>query len=306
MALSKSLELLLDKVFDYSGIFPPANLSLEDAFNKTINFNKELKNKFWINSDLVLGYEKLDELLDIIKSKTNLDRHIKISVLSPNTIDNFEELFILIEKINNFQQNQKNLILIQSLETKITDNFLLLDNNTKDKLSYLGTNFSVSLEPDLSNQNWQNRLENSINFISLNKSNLLLKIRGTGPTKIENNKIAKVIKFASNANINLKATGGLHHPIIEKKLYENNLGFLNLSLAIFFAKTFPDQISEEFIFELLENDNCSSFDFSNGIAYKHLNISLSEVQSIKSTYIFSIGSCSINEPDDDINRLFQI
>jgi len=62
--------------------------------------------------------------------------------------------------------------------------------------------------------------------------------------------------------------------------------------------------SEKDIEELLVNDSPKALSFENGIKFKDLAISAEQVIQASSLAGFSIGSCSIHEPDDDLGRLF--
>ncbi|MCB0338257.1 MAG: hypothetical protein KDD53_01575, partial [Bdellovibrionales bacterium] len=58
------------------------------------------------------------------------------------------------------------------------------------------------------------------------------------------------------------------------------------------------------ILELLNNSDPNSFNFSEGLHWMDFSLSATEVERARNAAHFSIGSCSLHEPDADLKRLF--
>jgi hypothetical protein len=286
-----TLDLITNKLFDYSGIFPPESKSIQDAIATTKDFTNTLIRKNLLASDIVIGIDQVDEIKDL---------SLSIALLSNELTDNQILFKNQIEKLNTLLNQGYN---IKSLEMKISDlviNSKSLFDNYIQILNNLP--FCVALEPDLSTHNWQETLSLFLKQIQSHDKKFSLKIRGTGPTAITNEKIAVILEIITISMTPLKATGGLHHPIILEK-YNNNLGFLNLVAALRFSQILRIDLST--INEILTETNPQNFKFNdNEIIWNNIKISRDQLINAMNQIPFTIGSCSIHEPDEDLKNLF--
>lgn len=140
----------------------------------------------------------------------------------------------------------------------------------------------------------------------LKKHHLRAKIRTGGLTAdaippVEN--VASFVRACAEKRIAFKATAGLHHPIrCQKALtYEPGSpravmhGFLN----VFFAAALPQQADK-----ILREENARAFAFDDGGVWWHdLRVTTEEIARVRETLFVSFGSCSFEEPIDDLREL---
>jgi hypothetical protein len=162
----------------------------------------------------------------------------------------------------------------------------------------------LCLEPNLSLEDWKETLTVTVEQLVTSGIRPALKCRLTGTTGILPDRFAVAIAAANDAGIPLKVTGGLHHPIVEPERYPFPMGFLNVSVAVMLHRQLGDTISDSMLEEILTNKDPRAFTFDEYLGYKDLRISISELRSVKERSHFTIGSCSIHEPDADLSRLF--
>jgi hypothetical protein len=55
---------------------------------------------------------------------------------------------------------------------------------------------------------------------------------------------------------------------------------------------------------ILINQDAKAFSFGERLGFKDLSISIKELGTAKASGHFSIGSCSLHEPDEDLSRIF--
>jgi hypothetical protein len=121
--------------------------------------------------------------------------------------------------------------------------------------------------------------------------------------------IADFLTIAAAADVPFKATAGLHHPIrAEHPLtYEPQCpravmhGFLNLFLAAALAR---QRRKPAEIVDLLTETSPKSLEFgNNGIRWRDILVSIENLDETRDMFALSYGSCSFEEPVEDLKRL---
>ncbi len=301
----EALDILVNQLFDYSGMFPPESKSFADAIIDSASFSSKLNRPFMIGADIVLSFTELKNLSQqlLINSGHKANTAFKVAVLGSKIVgeksDFIDESLYLKNVFHGFDKINAQIC---SYEIKVANHALTNSNLFENLIESF--NCPIAIEPDLSQDNWHDTLSESVKIISKHKDKLTLKIRGTGPAAINTDKIAVVIYAVSKAKINLKATGGLHHPVIEAARYSNNLGFLNLGVALYLSHAHQERFTSDDIIECLLCDNSSKFTLNSKLSFKNFSVSLEQLSLLKSSFKFGIGSCSLTEPDSDLCRLF--
>ena len=305
---SSTLEMLLEGLFDYSGMFPPEAKSLEDALADSARFPQTLCRPWLVNTDFVLALGDLRKVTtDILKrSGFSDERHFRCAVLGSlftgDIAPFFSEVKLLLE-FNRTNSENRPSSTISSYEIRL-DAAVLPSSSLTDILRPLAEqHIAIFLEPDLSVHHWEEVLASTIECITPLREVIGLKFRGTGPTGIATPKIARVLRAGARAQLHLKATGGMHHPIIESR-YGNTLGFLNVAMALALLRSASSSLTEEDLVFCLNETDVSAFSFGSSARWHDHEISLRELREIHARLRFSIGSCSLREPDEDLVRLF--
>lgn len=115
--------------------------------------------------------------------------------------------------------------------------------------------------------------------------------------------LASFVFCAAQAGVRFKATAGLHHPIrhLEPKSGLHMHGFLNLLFAAVFA---AQGASEAEIGECLASEDAREFVFeADGLQRGDRRASTPEIERARSVLFAGYGSCSFNEPVEDLQKL---
>jgi hypothetical protein len=118
--------------------------------------------------------------------------------------------------------------------------------------------------------------------------------------------VAEFILRCAERQLAFKATAGLHHPIrAEYALsYEHNApravmhGFINILMAAAFAFHGEKQIEE-----IIAETEAAAFSFSETACWRNKSLTVEQLQDARSNFIHSVGSCSFEEPVQDLQKL---
>lgn len=118
--------------------------------------------------------------------------------------------------------------------------------------------------------------------------------------------VAAFIIACAERQLSFKATAGLHHPVrAEQALtYEADSprammhGFVNVAMASAFAWR-----GEHDIQPVLEETDPFAFTFSDRAHWRDRSLTIEEVHRSRKEFMHSIGSCSFEEPLQDLQKL---
>ena len=109
---------------------------------------------------------------------------------------------------------------------------------------------------------------------------------------------------AINNNVKLKFTAGLHHPIrhFNEQIGTKMHGFVNVfGAALLF---YTNKINKNTLIEALEDENPNNFNFKNSsFSWKNNSLPVKEIVVLRDEALLSYGSCSFDEPRDDLKDL---
>lgn len=314
----KGLKVFLDKIIDYAGTYPPANLDFKTAFNNYLEYKRH--NSFnWMLSKFVCAASKLNELDEIIeKDKITIENPVTFTIIGSSSVHSSEFLDSLNhdgELIKAFGNKYSKVINIGAYEVRLPADlfsmkgdsvlfdFIKLASGQLGKI--LGGTIPVFFEskPDENLPSLAQAIE-SFNA-SGGKAGYKLRTGGVEPSAFPaTDKIAFVIKTCRDFKIPMKCTAGLHHPIrhynesVKAKMY----GFIN----IFGAGVLHccHELNADVLVEILTDENADNFKFTdNSFHWKNYYVLASEVEETRRGFMVSFGSCSFDEPVDDLKKL---
>ncbi|WP_019504922.1 hypothetical protein [Pleurocapsa sp. PCC 7319] len=293
-----SLKVLLAAIVDYAGLFPPAKLSLEKAIANFIQYNQTPSN--WFLGRFVVPVSRLLELELLLNNgalKNTLAKPYSLSVILS------ENWQLGLKQIQAF--NNSNKLRIASIEFKP-----LPPEEIKQAILHLPQGIESFFEIPLADSPSQN-LETYLAV--LQNTNASAKIRTGGLTAETFPKIDKLCQFifaSARTKVPFKATAGLHHLLPGKYplTYEPNSlsssmqGFLNLSILaslVYWQKLTSDEASR-----VLQESSINSFQVQeDNIVWKDRQLNLSELRQARQYFFRSFGSCSFQEPLDELREL---
>jgi hypothetical protein len=116
--------------------------------------------------------------------------------------------------------------------------------------------------------------------------------------------IAAALLACERQRVSLKATAGLHHPLrhFNAEVGAKMHGFLNVFGAGLMAKYY--QFDQAQLIAMLEDEDSTHFGFDDtGFAWQTYNVSADEIAVARDTLLTSYGSCSFDQPRDDLRAL---
>jgi len=314
----KSLQLFLSKLIDYAGLFPPANLDLKYAFNNYLDYT--VNNPYsWIMAKFICPASKLAELEKLIQDeKIELANNVSFSVLGSSSVHSSEFLDSVshdVKMISEFYGKYSGKININAFEVRLPNDIFSISGDdvlfdmiklTAEKLNKINNKpFPLFFEAQ-PNENLSALAEAISKYNeSGGKAGYKLRTGGVEASAFPpSGKIAFAIKACGDFGIPMKCTAGLHHPIrhynesVKTKMH----GFINVFGAGILNVCL--NLPEDVMTEILEDEDAGNFHFSdNSFGWKEYRILASRIQEAREQFMISYGSCSFDEPVDDLKSL---
>ncbi|MCS6883999.1 MAG: hypothetical protein RMM17_11005 [Acidobacteriota bacterium] len=283
----KAVRNLLGNIIDYAGLFPPAALSMQEAVAKYYEY---LMSEYrWLLSRFILPVSRFEEFE---VAAAGYDAEFAVSAISDGNLDRD------LQKIAEFNARNFLKYSVECLEVKTSDPTEVGQISAKAPEMML-----TYVEIPFGSEEYLKQLA---------AFGRRAKIRTGGVTK-ENFPAAEfVVDFlvaSSKLNVAFKATAGLHHPLRSSYPLTYALdserclmhGFLNLFLAAIFAK---DGLSRDELLMLLLDEDAAHFSFSDEeISWCGHSVEAYRVAELREKYCISFGSCSFEEPVNDLKQL---
>ena len=296
-----SLETLLAKSIDYAGMFPPCSLALEPAFQNHAQYVRS--SEAWMLNAFVLSIEQFDAAKQLL-SLFDPAHPLRVAALGPKTanadafLEALEDTDVAIRSLS----SNVDLVSISQLEM-----FLPQDVDVgllKEARSIVG-NLPVFWEAP------PERAEQIIALLAEHNSNeesaaFGYKLRTGGVTADAfptSSQIAAALVTPATHQLPIKFTAGLHHPIrqfrdeVKTKMH----GFLNVLGAATLAAEHRWDARQAAI--MLEDESVDSFSFEKDFfSWRGWKIDIERLR-YRRRFVASFGSCSFDEPREDLRAL---
>ncbi len=294
-----SLRALLAQSVDYAGLFPPCSLDLEPALRNQAAYTRN--EDAWMLGSFVLPVAKFEGARNYF-SQFDQKYPLRISALGAKT----ESASAFRETVADYMRAMRELVKSRSailsvtqLETPLpTDVDAALLADTRSILEGLPTFLETPADA----------AERTIALLADNDSDKTLgfKLRTGGVTADAfptSSQIARALIAAAKHDVPIKFTAGLHHPVrmfrseVETKMH----GFLNvLGAAVLAAEHRWD---EQQTSAMLEDEDATAFSFSDeSFAWREWKIATDRIKA-RRKFVASFGSCSFEEPREDLRAL---
>ena len=262
-----SLRALLTRSIDYAGMFPPCDLELEAALKNQAQYVRS--NDSWMLSAFVLPVAKFSDTEALVPQ---FDKHhqLRVSALGAKT-EMFAPADVDLAKLS----EAANLLADLKLQTF-----------------------------------WETPAESAEQTIALmaraKQPAFGYKLRTGGvtadafPNSVQ---IARALLASTKHHVPIKFTAGLHHPVrqLRDEVKTEMHGFLNvLGAGVLSAE---HQWDEAQTVEMLEDQRPNSFEFHDTVfAWRDWEITLDRIKA-RRKFVTSFGSCSFDEPREDLREL---
>jgi hypothetical protein len=299
---SASLRALLNRAIDYAGMFPPCALAVEPALRNQSSYVRSPE--AWMLNGFVLPVEQFDAARKLL-SEFDSHHSLRVAALGPKTTnaDAFLDGLGKAETaIRSFSRYGTDLVSIGHLEMFLPDD---VDSASLKKARAIVGDLPVFWEAP------PERAEQTISLIAGHNSDedtatFGYKLRTGGvtadafPTSAQ---IAHALVTAAMRQLPIKFTAGLHHPIrqfrdeVKTKMH----GFLNVLGAAVLAA--HHQWDTDQAVAVLEDEDPRSFSFADDFfAWRDWKIDTERLQQ-RRKFVRSFGSCSFDEPCEDLRAL---
>ena len=297
-----SLRLLLAHSIDYAGMFPPCSLDLERAL---ANHSQYVRSPdAWMLGAFVLKAE------DFAAAKEQLSHFdpqhpLRVSALGPKTEDAaaFRAVFPeVISAIQSFAAHNVDLLAVSQLEMSLPpDVDLDLLRYARSVVGELMTFWEAPVEAagrTIALLAEHNSETDSLPF------GYKLRTGGVTPDAFPTSaQIAKALILPADYQVPVKFTAGLHHPVREfrDEVQTKMHGFLNVMGAAVLAA--EHRWDEQQTARMLEDETADSFSFDEEFfSGREWKIGLDRLEA-RRKFVTSFGSCSFDEPREDLRSL---
>ncbi len=286
---------LLSDVIDYAGLFPPSQLSMQEA---VLNFaTYRLSNYGWMLGRFVVPVSRLEEFMDHAGDFISRDGKSdwRLSVIAGEDINH------TIRQIREFTRLYPKGVKVDMLEVKAAT-ASKIENTVIAVPEGITTYFEIA---------------SGASFVDLVTTLAMkrqrAKLRTGGVVAEDFPRTREIIRFVRTcmaANVPFKATAGLHHPIrcYKPLTYAANApqgtmhGFLNVLLMTGFAR---ESYRVSLLEELMEEEFEEAFTFDElGVKWRDDHfMTTAHILLLRRRGMNSFGSCSFEEPIADLQKL---
>jgi hypothetical protein len=330
--MSASLRALLHEAIDYAGVFPPAVLPLDQSIKNYARYRKDPDS--WMLGRFVCGIGHLNDL----RPYTELYREnppFRVAAVADkrDTGGGFNcGLFPDENTIYCFEGNNKGLVTVQQYEARmpvvlkanmgqmlmggimpppeITPTHIAVQIVEKIGMILLPLH-KATLTPYLEveyDQNWRTVVGDVLNVIVTQKTypaGFKLRCGAVHPADVPTpEQVAFTIAACRDLGLPLKLTAGLHHPVRHHNAgFKGKMhGFINILTAGVLAHA--RSLTEEQLQPIIEDEDPASFHFDDdGLRWHDRQATVEEIQRARQEGITSFGSCSFDEPREDLRKL---
>lgn len=317
MHLPQSLQTLLADYLDYAGMYPPARLSLDASLRHYARYRQEPAASLLARFVCAIPHlEQLGAYADLFAAAPPF-RFTVIGTGGADAASFLRALTVDLDAIVAFHRRHPEQVRVEAMEVKRPAQL------ASDEVAGFVANAGLALEdftevvpflvflevaPDDDLETWGTALAAYNQAPGMDvRHRLGLKLRTGGVTAEAFPSVPQVARFlraAQQAEVPFKATAGLHHPIrryhesVETEMH----GFLNVFGAAALAAT--HDLSQADLEAILAETDPAAFQFTDTtFSWCGHTADLDALATARQHGLQSVGSCSFDEPRDDLRAL---
>jgi hypothetical protein len=308
-----SLRALLNGAIDYAGLYPPAALDLPTALAKY--FQHHSSPHSWVLSRFVVGVDKLAGLASLVAERNGSGRPMELSVVArpANPTADFADQFADdLERIHQFQASAPGGLIIDAVEVKTpaADPLEWLRGFLRVATPAAGwLNANLFFEVGLTGEweRWMHRLRSEAQEAFGRRTGFKLRCGGLDKTAFPSAKqVAEFLVACKRIGGDWKATAGLHHPLPTEDPTTGTVmhGFVNLFTAALLHQYDRAKSGPERVMQVMEDRDPNSWTFSDeAMQWRDFSVKTTQIATARKHIATSFGSCSFDEPVDDLTAL---
>lgn len=297
-SMAPSLRALLTHVIDYAGLFPPAKLPLDAAIRNYAHYLNEPDH--WMLGRFICPAAKLAELLPFVNELFAQGPSLNVSALGrggDNSDQFLDGLRADAADIAAFRGRLGSRVTVDVLETRLPGGPSVISaarhrlNTDKAGVRVFYETTSADVVADIARHD--------------PSAGHKLRCGGVEASAFPDvETVARMMLAARAAKVPQKFTAGLHHPVrrYDPGVQATMHGFLNVFVAGVLAHV--HRLNAEVVRAILADDKPSSFVFgAEGLGWRDLHANVSEIETARRDAVVSFGSCSFDEPREDLRAL---
>lgn len=307
-----SVRAFMEKLIDYAGLFPPADLPMETAIQNYAAFLND--QDAWMLGRFIIPSSRL-HTLDPYMSFFSSERPLALSVLGSRSQQAKECLELLNESLKQIEacrDKYREAVEMVVLELPLPP--AAVESPLLDAIGSGTSKYGLQTFCEMTfalNDEWESNMIAALDEIaaynSVSDVKLGVKLRTGGVTADAfptPKQAAAILVRCRERDLPMKFTAGLHHPV---RMYRNEVstkmhGFLNVFFAGLLAQS--HDLDERITEEILADENPDHFFFTaEGLGWRDIAINVAEIQALRHRVLCSYGSCSFDEPRDELREL---
>jgi len=313
-APSRAITTLTADLIDYAGLFPPAKLEMSDAVERYARY-QHAEHASMLGRMIVTA-SRLEELSGHARmlmpgtagtsgypEMMGVGEPWRLSVVADVPMDETLEAIEAFER--HHSEEDHGLAQVDAIEVKVSSS-AQIDELMEIIPEGLMPYFELPTDQDV-----RGMIAAIAGEAAQGGACAKIRCGGITPEAIPASKtIASFIHSCSMGGVSFKATAGLHHPVrAEHPLsYEDNAprgtmhGFINVFMAAALVRY--ARLSMDDTVTLLDETDPGAFTFDDEHAtWREHSVSVVDLARSRETFAVSYGSCSFEEPVDDLRLL---
>ena len=296
--MNAGLRAFLTGLIDYAGLFPPAKLPMAEALANYLRYRES--EDAWMLGRFVCPASRLKEIPEgitltcsAIGRGGSTDREFRTAIEAD------------LEAI------KASPLRVEVLEVKVPAGALedheIFGGLIDDVLARVRpTKLALFLEPPTLDRDAVRLFLNVLAEYDPGDSlGLKLRTGGLEPQAFPScEQLAFALSHAAGEGLPFKATAGLHHPFpgFDPSVKARMHGFLNVFAAGVLGQACGSR--EEVMRAILEDDDPANFRFGDGgLTWRDLHATTEQIAAARRQSALSFGSCSFDEPREDLRAL---
>lgn len=326
--MKSAFKTFMKEIIDYAGLFPPSQLPMETAVRNYAEYMNDADK--WMLSRFICPATRLQELEKYCDDFRSVNKPLPISFLGrsgKSGADFLEGLEEDIKAVNEFVENNGGITKIEAYEVRLPEEIIeqgspvriseflnkageIIEANIQDKIVpfYEGAfwgEWTKTIEALAEGISYHNIYVESKRFDRYRLAGYKMRCGGAEPSMYPSpEQVAHVILTCKRHEIALKATAGLHHPLrhFDEAEQVRMHGFLNVFGAGIIAQSHDLNVNQ--IAEIINDENSDNFIFTDfEFKWKGFSVTIDQIKEARSQRMISFGSCSFDEPQEDLRGL---
>jgi hypothetical protein len=324
--MHNSLHTLLANVIDYAGLFPPAMLRLDQAMRNYAAYRETAEG--WMLGRFICPTWRLSELAPFHDELFAHGHPFVFSVLGRGGNTRSEFLSHLgddLRDIAAFRERHGPRVVVDVLEFRLPADLLGQKSATTSLVAECAALIEKDGPPSLKpffecpvRDNWRGEVETALAALAddhrvavretrhrCHQAGFKLRCGGLESTAFPSSEqVGFVLTAARSHSVPLKLTAGLHHPIrhFDATVQANMHGFLNVLVAAVLSAT--HHLDEKTVSRIIDCTDAGEFIFATTwMRWQDLSADEGEIGAARHGVLLSFGSCSFDEPREDLRSL---